>query len=131
MNRIYFTLAASMLMILGAQFFLDNVAALFGGGGSLPVPLVAEYMAASFGAAAIAWGWILLRAARDPALARVVSVPTAVGLALLGMQRLATLPQREAVLDFFPSAASSAGVLGAEAALSLVLAWGVWRARSA
>ena len=75
---------AWLLVVAGVGFFLLYVLhELTGFSVSATATTLAYYAFASFGAAMIAWGLLLLRAAADPALRTATAKPAAIGFLLL------------------------------------------------
>ena len=96
---------AWLLVVAGVGFFLLYVLhELTGFSVAATATTLAYYAFASFGAAMIAWGLLLLRAAADPALRNATARPTAVGFLLLAAMRVIPLFSGSGALDIIPSA---------------------------
>ena len=96
---------AWLLVVAGVGFFLLYVLhELTGFSVAATATTLAYYAFASFGAAMIAWGLLLLRAAADPALRTAMAMPTAIGFLLLGAMRVIPLFSGSGALDLIPRA---------------------------
>ena len=78
----------AVFMSIGAVFFPAFIAFLVSGHSPVPTNAVGHYFVAFAASAMIGWGWSLRTAARDAALRRVLAMPTAVGMALMGLYRI-------------------------------------------
>jgi fumarate reductase subunit D len=95
--------AAWLLVVAGVGFFLLYVLhELTGFSVAATATTLAYYAFASFGAAMIAWGLLLLRAAPDPALRNAMAMPTAIGFLLLAAMRVIPLFSGSGALDIIP-----------------------------
>jgi fumarate reductase subunit D len=94
-----------LLVVAGVGFFLLYVLhELTGFSVAATATTLAYYAFASFGAAMIAWGLLLLRAAADPALRTAMAMPTAIGFLLLAAMRVIPLFSGSGALDLIPRA---------------------------
>ena len=95
---------AWLLLIAGAGFFVLYVLhELTGFSVAATATTLSYYAFASFGAVMIAWGFMLLHAAADPALRNAIAMPTAIGFLLLAAMRVIPLVSGSGALDVIPS----------------------------
>src|SRR4030095_16166493 len=94
---------AWLLVVAGVGFFLLYVLhELTGFSVAATATTLAYYAFASFGAAMIGWGLLLLRAAADPALRDAMAMPTAIGFLLLAGMRVIPLFSGSGALGIIP-----------------------------
>jgi hypothetical protein len=77
-----------VFMIIGAAFFPAFIGFLIFGRSPVPTNAVGHYFVAFAASAMIGWGWSLRAAASDAALRRLLAIPTATGMALMGLYRI-------------------------------------------
>jgi hypothetical protein len=77
-----------IFMIIGAAFFLAFLSFLSFGRSAVPTDAVGHYFVAFAASAMIGWGWSLRAAANDLALRQLLAIPTATGMALMGLYRI-------------------------------------------
>ncbi len=77
-----------VFMIIGAAFFPAFIGFLVLGRSPVPTNAVGHYFVAFAASAMIGWGWSLRAAASDAALRRLLAIPTATGMALMGLYRI-------------------------------------------
>jgi len=73
---------------IGAAFLLAFFSFLSFGRSPVPTNAVGQYFVGFAASAMIGWGWSLRAAANEPALRRLLAVPTATGMALMGLYRI-------------------------------------------
>jgi hypothetical protein len=119
---------AWFLLAAGATLFLSYpLHELAGLTFSATTPRLVYYNLATFGAAATAWGLILLRAAGDPNLQDAIAMPTAIGFALLAAMRvLALIGGSEVLVDLIPVRALRMPVTATEILFFGFLAYRFW-----
>jgi hypothetical protein len=119
--------AAWLLLALGAlSFLLYPLHELAGMTLTATTTRLVFYSLATFGAAAIPWGLVLLRAAVDPKLQDAMAIPTAVGFTLLAAMRALAVVTGHEVLDMIPVRALRLPATAAEVVLFGYLAYRFW-----
>ena len=77
-----------VFMIIGAAFFPAFIGFLAFGRSPVPTNAVGHYFVAFAASAMIGWGWSLRAAASEAALRRLLAIPTATAMALMGLYRI-------------------------------------------
>jgi fumarate reductase subunit D len=120
---------AWLLVVAGIGFFVLYVLhELTGFSVAATATTLAYYAFASFGAAMIGWGLLLLRAAADPALRDAMAMPTAIGFLLLAGMRVIPLFSGSGALDIIPPTLRIPITAG-EVLLFGFLAYAFWKNR--
>ena len=78
----------TVFMIIGVWFFAAFLAFLVVGRSPVPTDAVGHYFVAFAASALVGWGWSLRVAGRDAALRPLLALPTATGMALMGLYRI-------------------------------------------
>ena len=86
-SRLYGS-TGTVFVAVGAVFFPAFLAFLTTGRSPVPTNVVGHYFVAFAASALVGWGLCLRAAARDAGLRAALAVPTAVGLALMGLYRI-------------------------------------------
>lgn len=77
-----------VFMITGVAFFAVFIGFLVLGRSPVPTNAVGHYFVAFAASAMVGWGWSLRAAASDAALRPLLAIPTATGMALMGLYRI-------------------------------------------
>ena len=97
----------NVLIVIGALFFSAFLAFVATGHSPVPTNAVGHYFVAFAASALIGWGWSLRSAAGDAAQRRSLAIPTAAGIALMGLYRIVIVvasPDVRAWVGWVPAA---------------------------